>query len=110
MIINLQKLREIMNESGIPYFRDEAPTSQSYPYIIYEFVDETHRRASNSVLASLPLYQIAVVSEDTERAYKPLQHALEKYQVSFGTFSGGPYDENDSRITQYVTYVRCVDE
>jgi len=109
MQINFQELRILLKSSGLSVYRDEAPVSANYPYIVYEFVNETKKNASNSVLYHKPLYFIAVVSNGTESDYLPLQKALEKEKVSYEDFTAGPFEEeNDSKITQYITYVRCV--
>lgn len=111
MPINFQQLRKILKslEPGIKAYRDEAPTSAVYPYIIYEFVNEGKKTASNSVLYRKPLYFIAVISDGTESDYLPLQEALEKANVPYEDFTAGPFEEeNDSRVTQYITYVRCI--
>lgn len=110
MQINFQQLRTLLKSSGIPVYRGEAPTSQKgYPYIIYEFVNEAKKTASNSVLYHKPLYFIAVVSDGIESDYLPLQKVLEDTKVPYEDFTSGPFEEeNDSKITQYITYVRCV--
>ena len=99
-----------MKESGLPVYRDSEPTNAVYPYIVYEYVNETHIRASNKVLISLPLYQIAVITNGTESDYEPLKDVFNKYGVVYSQFEGYPYDENDSTITQFITNVRCVNE
>lgn len=108
MQINFQQLRAIMKESGLPVFRDEAPTTATYPYIIYEFVNETHKRASSKVFKSMPLYQVAVITKGTERDYEPLKEVFNNHGVEYSSFEGIPYDENDATITQFITNVRCV--
>jgi hypothetical protein len=108
MQINFQQLRAIMRDSGIPVYRDSAPTSATYPYIEYEFVNEQHKRASSIVLKSLPLYQIAVVTNGTEADYEPLKDVFNAHGISYSQFEGFPYDENDATITQFITMVRCV--
>lgn len=109
MQINFERLREIMKESGLPVYRDGAPTNAEYPYIVYEFVNEIHKRASNGVLKSMPLYQIAVITNGTEVDFGPLKRTLEKHKVPFDMFFGIPYDENDDTVTQFITNVRCVE-
>lgn len=108
MQINFQQLRAIMKESGIPVYRDSAPTTAKYPYIVYEYVNETHKRTSNRVLKSMPLYQIAVTTDGIETAYEPLKEAFNRHSVPYEMFFGIPLDENDDTITQFITYVRCV--
>ncbi|MEK5107035.1 hypothetical protein MHI57_09685 [Cytobacillus sp. FSL K6-0129] len=110
MQINFQQLRSIMKESGLPVYRDSEPNNATYPYIVYEFVNETHIRASNRVLIDMPLYQIAIITNGTETACKPLKEVFNKYGVTYDQFEGYPYDENDSTITQFITNVRCANE
>jgi len=108
MSISFQQLRSIMKESGIPVYRDSAPTTATYPYIEYEFVNEQHKRASNKVILDMSLYQIAVVTNGIETDIEPLKNVFNKHGVEYSQFEGYPYDENDSTITQFITYVRCV--
>jgi hypothetical protein len=108
MSINSQELRAIMKDSGITVYRDEATTNAKYPYIVYEFVNENYKRASSKVLYSMPLYQIAVITNGTEVDYEPLKKVFNENKVEYAPFDGLPYDENDDTITQFITYVRCV--
>ncbi|WP_367899807.1 hypothetical protein [Bacillus pseudomycoides] len=108
MQINFEQLRSLMKKSGIPVSRDSAPTNTDYPYIVYEFVNEQHKRASNKVLKSMPLYQVAVITNGTEADYEPLKADFNDAGVSYTQFEGMPYDENDDTITQFITYVRCI--
>ncbi|PHD08607.1 hypothetical protein COF54_11460 [Bacillus toyonensis] len=108
MQISFEQLRALMKQSGIPVSRDSAPTGTDYPYIVYEFVNERHKRASNKVLKSMPLYQIAVITKGTEKDYEPLKVVFNDAGVSYDSFEGYPYDENDDTITQFITYVRCI--
>ncbi|MGH0992112.1 hypothetical protein, partial [Bacillus cereus] len=73
MQINFEQLRTLMKQSGLPVYRDEAPTTAKYPYIVYEFVNEQQKRASNKVIKDMPLYQIAVITNGTEKDYAPLK-------------------------------------
>lgn len=107
MQINLQQLRDIMKQSGLPVYRDDAPTNAIYPYIVYEYVNETHRRSSNKVLRSMPMYQIAVITDGTEQDYEALKRSFNHYGIEYSMFFGIPYDENDSKVMQYITNVRC---
>lgn len=110
MPINFQQLRTIMKSSGIPTYRDEAPSTAKYPYIVYEFVNEQHRRVSSKVWKAMPLYQIAVITDGTETDIQPLKDVFNKNGVEYSYFISIPYDENDSKITQFITNVRCVND
>lgn len=110
MQIDFETLRRLLKSTNIPVYRDEAPTTEEYPYIIYQFVNEQYKRASNKVMNELPLYQIAFITEGTESELRPLKAVLKNNDVLFETFVKGPYSlENDDRVTQYVTFVRCVE-
>ena len=110
MQIDFETLRRLLKSTNIPVYRDEAPTTADYPYIIYQFVNEQYKRASNKVMNELPLYQIAFITEGTESELRPLKSVLKNNDVLFETFVKGPYSlENDDRVTQYVTFVRCVE-
>ncbi|MEB4892269.1 hypothetical protein P9Y62_26665 [Bacillus thuringiensis] len=108
MQINFEQLRTLMKQSDLPVYRDEAPTTAKYPYIVYEFVNEQQKRASNKVLKDMPLYQIAVITNGTEKDYEPLKAVFNEVGVSYSQFDGMGYDENDDTITQFITYVRCI--
>ncbi|MBJ8103590.1 MULTISPECIES: hypothetical protein [Bacillus cereus group] len=108
MQINFQQLRNLMKQSGIPVYRDNASTKTDYPYIVYEFVNETHKRASSKVLKSMPLYQIAVITNGTEKDYEPLTVVFNENGVEYASFFCIPYDENDDTVTQFITSVRCI--
>jgi len=108
MQISFQELRVLMRESDMPVYRDNAPTTAKYPYIVYEFVNETHKRTSNKVIESMPLYQIAIITDGIETDIEPLKKVFNDNDVPYEMFTAIPYDENDDTITQFITYVRCV--
>lgn len=97
-----------MKQSKLLVFRDSAPTDAKEPYIVYEFVNENHKRASNKILKDMPLYHIAVITKGTEEDITPLKKVFNDAGVSYAKFTGLPYDENDDTITQFTTYVRCI--
>lgn len=110
MQISFQQLRTIMKQSGMNVYRDEAPTNAPYPYVIYEFVNEQHKRSSNKVFADMPLYQIAIITKGIETDIQPLKDVFNSNGISYEQFTSAMYDENDSTVTQFITYVRCVNE
>ncbi|EEM38035.1 hypothetical protein bthur0004_61190 [Bacillus thuringiensis serovar sotto str. T04001] len=56
----------------------------------------------------MPLYQIAVITNGTEKDYEPLKAVFNEVGVSYSQFDGMGYDENDDTITQFITYVRRI--
>lgn len=109
MQINLEGLRAVMKSVGLPVYRDSAPVTANYPYIVYEYIEETHRRASNRVIKSAPLYQIAVITRGLESEYRPLRDLMSAKGIAFTSFFAIPYDENDDTVTQFITNVRCIE-
>lgn len=107
-MVTFQELRSILKSTGIDVYRDEAPSDAKPPYIIYEFVNEIHKRASNKVLVSMPLYQIAYITAGIEDELEVLKEKLDEKKVPYEQFEAIPFDENDDMITQFITYVRCV--
>lgn len=111
MSISFEELRTLLNSletNKLKVYRDAAPSSAKYPYIIYEFVDEKYKRASSKVLADMPLYQISYVTDGIETELSTLKKVLNENKVAYSSFTADPYDENDSDITQFNTYVRCI--
>ncbi|MBD0837068.1 hypothetical protein ICJ84_16700, partial [Aestuariibaculum suncheonense] len=49
-----------------------------------------------------------VVTNGTEADYEQLKDVFNAHGVEYSQFEGLPYDENDATITQFITYVRCV--
>lgn len=108
MQINFQQLRDLMKQSNLPVYRDGAPTTAKYPYIVYGFVNEIQRRASNGVLKSMPLYEIYIITDGIESDIEPLKQVFNQNSVEYDMFEAYPADENDDTITQFITRVRCV--
>lgn len=109
MPINFEQLRIILKSTGINVHRDDAPSNAKYPYIIYEFVNERHKRVSKRVFADMPLYQVAYITTGIESELDVLKQAFNE-SVEYASFTSAPYDENDLKVTQFITYVRCINE
>lgn len=110
MRIDLSELRRVLKSSGLQVYRDDAPTTAKYPYVVYDYIEEPHRKSSNRVFKYMPTYQVAVITNGTEEDYKPLRNALESNGIPFSGFEVSYYDENDFNVVQYTTIVRCIDE
>lgn len=108
MQVSLEQLRTILKSTNIPVYREYAPESQDYPYIIYEFVNETYSRASDKVLVESPLYQISYITKGIEKELSVVKQTLNQAGIVYESFSSGRFDENDETITQFNTFVRCV--
>lgn len=107
-MVTFEQLRTILKSTGINVYRDKAPSDAELPYIIYQFVNEQHKRASNKILADMPLYQIAYITAGIEDELEVLKEKLDEKKVPYERFEAMPYDEDDETITQFVTYVRCI--
>lgn len=107
-MVTFEQLQTILKSTGINVYRDKAPSDAELPYIIYQFVNEQHKRASNKILADMPLYQIAYITAGIEDELEVLKEKLDEKKVPYERFEAMPYDEDDETITQFVTYVRCI--
>lgn len=110
MLISLEELRNILKQSEIPFYRDDATKDAKYPYLIYEYVQDLNVHAGNKVIRELQEYQLSYITSGVESELDSLKKLLNDNKVIFSPFSGGPYDENDLTITQFVSYVRCKNE
>lgn len=108
MLISLTDLKKIISAAGIKYFRDDAPEGEDYPYLVYEYVGDRGKRASNKVVQEFQEYQLAYITEGIESELNPLKELLNENGIAYSNFHGGSYDENDEKVTQFVCYVRCI--
>ncbi|MCO6017477.1 hypothetical protein CKN86_11815 [Carnobacterium divergens] len=109
MSINLKELVSILKKTPYKVYRDYAPTTAVYPYIVYSFIGESEKRASNRIFRSLPLYQISLFTSGKENDLKPIRSILNEYCIPFSPFGSIQGDENDATITNFYTNVRCVE-
>lgn len=107
MSISLEELKQLFKQAGIKYWRDNAPSNQYYPYLIYEYVGDVQKLAGNYVVREFQEYQLAYITRGIESELDVLKKVLQENGVLYSNFKGGSYDENDETITQFVTYVRC---
>ncbi|OJG57022.1 hypothetical protein RV08_GL002257 [Enterococcus mundtii] len=65
--------------------------------------------ASGKVYKKMPYYQISFFTLGTEQDLVVIEQALEKVGIPYADFVGIQGDENDETVTNYYTYVRCVE-
>lgn len=109
MWISLSELVDIIKSLGLPVFRNKAPKNTDYPYYVFSFVGQTDKRASGRLYKSLPLYQISLFTTGTESDLAKIRKKFNEYQISFRGFQSIQGDENDETVTNFYTYVRCVE-
>lgn len=109
MWISLNELVDVIKTLGIPVFRNKAPKNTKYPYYVYSYVGQVNKMASGRIFKSLPLYQISLFTEGTEKELQPIISKLDEYRIPFKGFSQIQGDENDETVTNFYTYVRCVE-
>lgn len=110
MSISFEKLKSTLKDTGFPVFRDKAKKGTDYPYIVYSSVNRGRKKASGKVFRRLPYYQISFFTDGDELDLLPLEKAMEDANIPFSTFSSQQGDENDDTITNFYTYVRCVED
>lgn len=110
MWISLSELLTIVKSLGMPVFRNKAKSKTDYPYFVYSFVDQKDKRASGQIFKTLPMYQLSFFTKGTEKDLVPLKNKFNEYRIPFKGFRSIPGDENDDTITNFYTYVRCVED
>lgn len=109
MSINSKKLIELLESTNLDVYQNEAAKDQEYPYIIYSFVSEDDKRASSKVHKTLPYYQVSLFTEGDREDINIIKQVFNKEKVSFKPFGTLNYKENNKQITNFYTYVRCVE-
>lgn len=110
MSISFEKLRITLKSVGVPVTRDKAEKGTDYPYIVYSNVSQGKKMASSKVHRRMPYYQISFYTTGTEKDLIALENALEEAGIPYTDFVGIQGDENDDTVTNYYTYVRCIED
>ncbi len=66
--------------------------------------------ASSKVHRRMPYYQISFYTTGTEKDLIALENALEEAGIPYTDFVGIQGDENDDTVTNFYTYVRCIED
>lgn len=110
MLNDISVLIHLLKEAGYKVFQTESSKNTKYPYFVYDYVDATHAYAGNQLLSEQSRYQLSYLTEGTKKELIPIVTLLKEHKILYTPFSGGPYDENDKKVTQFVTYVRTFNE
>ncbi|EGO7769055.1 hypothetical protein O2N11_000387 [Enterococcus faecalis] len=110
MSISFEKLRIALKSVGVPVTRDKAEKGTNYPYIVYSNVSQGKKMASSKVHRRMPYYQISFYTTGTEKDLIALENALEEAGIPYTDFVGIQGDENDDTVTNFYTYVRCIED
>ncbi|HGF7382623.1 hypothetical protein HWD75_06945 [Enterococcus hirae] len=106
---NFNELIKALKSTKLPVFRDKATLGTVYPYIVYSNVSKSKKMASSKVHRRLSYYQVSLYTTGTEKDLSILELAFEKAGIPYADFVGIQGDENDDTVTNYYTYVRCME-
>lgn len=109
MLISFDELKTALKSTKLPVFRDKARLGTMYPYIVYSNVSNSKKMASGKVYKKLPYYQVSFFTLGTEQDLVVIEQALQNAGIPYSDFTGIQGDENDDTVTNYYTYVRCVE-
>lgn len=109
MSINSSRLIALLESTGYEVYQDEAAKNQDYPYIVYSFVSEDDKRASSKIFKTLPYYQVSLFTEGGREDINRIKEIFNKERVPFKPFKPLRYKENNKQITNFYTYVRCLE-
>ncbi|EFQ70073.1 hypothetical protein [Enterococcus faecalis] len=76
MLTDFETFKKALLDSGYKVFRDQAPKNTPYPYLIYSYIGETQKWASNKFIVSKGLYQVSLFTKGIEQDLNPLKKAL----------------------------------
>ncbi|EAC7998117.1 hypothetical protein [Listeria monocytogenes] len=108
MWIDFETFRSLLKRTGISVYRDRARKNEEYPYIVYTHAFEKDKRASNKLLRNIKTFQVSFYTAGTEKDIDILRDLLNANQISYLPFQSQLGDENDSRITNFFTYIDVV--
>lgn len=108
MSINSKELISLLKSTNLKVFRDKAPLSTDYPYIIYSNISMGKKVASSKTTKLMPLYQVSLFTTGTEKDLFPLEKSLKS--IPHTDFYGIQGDENDDTVTNFYTQVRVVED
>lgn len=109
MSINFEQLKSALRSTKLPVFRDNAKLGTMYPYIVYSNVSKGKKMASSKVYRRSAYYQISFFTLGTEQDLIVIESELEHAGIPYKEFVGIQGDENDDIVTNYYTYVRCIE-
>lgn len=109
MSVNKETLVKLLKTTPYPVFRDKALKGTDYPYIIYSLVSKGKKSAASKTYRKMPYYQISLFTAGVETDLDPIEDLFSENRIPYKEFQGIQGDENDKRITNFFTYVRCVE-
>lgn len=110
MSTSFNELIKALKSTKLPVFRDKAALGTTYPYIVYSNVSINKKMASGKVYKKMPYYQISFFTLGTEQDLVIIEQALEKASIPYVDFVGIQGEENDDTVTNYYSYVRCMED
>jgi len=110
MSTSFNELIKALKSTKLPVFRDKAALGTMYPYIVYSNVSINKKMASGKVYKKMPYYQISFFTLGTEQDLVIIEQVLEKASIPYADFVGIQGEENDDTVTNYYSYVRCVED
>ncbi|HHX1788251.1 TPA: hypothetical protein ACU6U4_001377 [Enterococcus faecalis] len=110
MLTDFETFKKALLDSGYKVFRDQAPKNTPYPYLIYSYIGETQKWASNKFIVSKGLYQVSLFTKGIEQDLNSLKKSFKNYSIHFNGFSSIQGDENDDTITNFYTEVTIYNE
>ena len=109
MSVSQEQLVAVLKSTGYLVYQNEAKKNQDYPYLVYSFVSEDDKKASGKIFKTLPYYQISLHTEGDRDDLKKIRKAFNDQLVPFKPFQSLSYKENNKHVTNFYTYVRCLE-
>lgn len=108
MSISFDELKTALKSTKLAVFRDKARLGTMYPYIVYSNVSNSKKWHPVKSI-KITLLPSLFFTLGTEQDLVVIEQALQNAGIPYSDFTGIQGDENDDTVTNYYTYVRCVE-
>lgn len=112
----MNKLIEILKQTGIPFAYSYFEETQDIPFIVYSFTQSSNTNADNVVYANTNTYTIELYTnkkDDNDKTKiidedeKKLEQILNDNEICWNKVETFIDDENIFQITYYVDILEC---
>lgn len=107
-VYSIKQISSLLKKAGYLVFQNKALSNTAYPYLVYSFVSERRKSASNSVYQHLYDYQLSLFTAGAESELSKLTQVLDDNGVLYERFSQTQGDDNDDTITNFYTYLEVI--
>lgn len=110
MSISLDELKTLLKKTPYKLYRDKAPKSTPYPYMIYTYEGTINKWSGSNVFRKVDTYQLSLFTAGTESDLTPIELVLNQNKIPYGDFYSTIGDENNDTITNFYTEITVIND